>query len=67
MERLGHSQLDTAQRYLHTLPDADEQALEAFERIRSRRGPDGRRIRLAPSEDVPDSRKDAGDEGAAAK
>jgi len=36
MERLGHSQLTTAQRYLHTLPDADEQALAAFERIRSR-------------------------------
>ncbi len=37
MERMGHSQLATAQRYLHTLPDADEQALAAFERIRSRR------------------------------
>ena len=39
MERMGHSQLMTAQRYLHTLPDADEQALAAFERIRSRRLP----------------------------
>jgi integrase len=39
MERMGHSQLATAQRYLHTLPDADEQALAAFERIRSRRAP----------------------------
>lgn len=36
MERLGHAQLTTAQRYLHTLPDTDEQALAAFERIRSR-------------------------------
>lgn len=39
MERMGHSQLTTAQRYLHTLPDADEKALAAFERIRSRRAP----------------------------
>ena len=39
MERMGHSQLLTAQRYLHTLPDADEQALAAFERIRSRHPP----------------------------
>ncbi len=30
MERLGHSQLITAQRYLHTLPDADEQVHAAF-------------------------------------
>lgn len=36
MERMGHSQLATAQRYLHTLPDADDQALAAFERVRSR-------------------------------
>lgn len=67
MERLGHSQLATAQRYLHTLPDADEQALAAFERIRSRRGPDAHRIREAASEDSPDSREDTGDEGAVAK
>jgi integrase len=39
MERMGHSQLLTAQRYLHTMPDADEQALAAFERIRSRHLP----------------------------
>ena len=66
MERMGHSQLTTAQRYLHTLPDADEQALAAFERIRSRPGPDAHRIRQAPSEDSPDSREDTGDEGAVA-
>ncbi len=36
MERLGHSQITTAQRYLHTLPGADEQSLAAFERIRGR-------------------------------
>ena len=34
MERLGHSQIQTTQRYLHTLPGADDKALEAFQRIR---------------------------------
>jgi len=35
-ERLGHASIMTTQRYLHTLPDADESAVEAFTRIRSR-------------------------------
>lgn len=35
-ERLGHASIMTTQRYLHTLPDADETAVEAFSRIRSR-------------------------------
>jgi integrase len=35
-ERLGHGSIMTTQRYLHTLPDADETAVEAFTRIRSR-------------------------------
>lgn len=39
MERMGHSQVTTTQRYLHTLPDADDQALAAFERVRHRRTP----------------------------
>jgi hypothetical protein len=34
MERLGHTQIQTTQRYQHTLPDTDDKALEAFERIR---------------------------------
>jgi integrase len=34
--RLGHSTLRTTERYLHTLPDADETALEAFSKIRYR-------------------------------
>jgi len=34
MERLGHTQIQTTQRYLHTLSGADQQALEAFQRIR---------------------------------
>jgi site-specific recombinase XerD len=35
-ERLGHASIMTTQRYLHTLPDADESAVEAFSRIRNR-------------------------------
>lgn len=34
MERLGHRQIMTTQQYLHTLPDADEKALAAFDRVR---------------------------------
>ena len=35
-ERLGHASIMTTQRYLHTLPDADDTALDAFARIRTR-------------------------------
>jgi integrase len=35
-ERLGHASIMTTQRYLHTLPDADETAVDAFSRIRNR-------------------------------
>lgn len=35
-ECLGHASIMTTQRYLHTLPDADESGVEAFSRIRSR-------------------------------
>jgi integrase len=44
MDRMGHTQLTTTQRYLHTLPDADDRALDAFQRTRSsrRRSPVGR-------------------------
>ena len=38
MDRLGHSQLSTTQRYLHTLPDKDDTALAALARIRSAPG-----------------------------
>ncbi len=34
MDRMGHSQITTTQRYLHTLPDADDQAIAAFDRTR---------------------------------
>jgi integrase len=33
-ERLGHSTIATTEKYLHTLPDADETALEALSKIR---------------------------------
>nr|MDT0664113.1 tyrosine-type recombinase/integrase [Micromonospora sp. DSM 115978] len=36
-ERLGHGSIATTQRYLHTLPTADETALSALDRIRGRR------------------------------
>ncbi len=36
MERLGHSQIQTTQKYLHTLPEADDRALAAFQSIRGR-------------------------------
>jgi integrase len=38
MEPMGHSQITTTQSYLHTLPDADDQAIEIFDgAARSRR------------------------------
>lgn len=37
-ERLGHGSLRATERYLHTLPDADESALHALAKIRNRRG-----------------------------
>jgi integrase len=36
MERLGHAQIQTTQKYLHTLPEADDKALDAFIRVRAR-------------------------------
>jgi integrase len=36
MEGMGHSQIMTTQKYLHTLPDADDKALAAFEAVRDR-------------------------------
>jgi len=35
-ERLGHGSISTTERYLHTLPDADDDALDAFSRVRTR-------------------------------
>jgi integrase len=35
-DRLGHGSISTTERYLHTLPDADDTAVDAFIRIRRR-------------------------------
>jgi integrase len=35
-ERLGHASILTTQKYLHTLPEADDTAVDAFEKIRNR-------------------------------
>lgn len=36
MERVGHSQIQTTQKYLHTLPDTDQRNLDALTRIQNR-------------------------------
>jgi site-specific recombinase XerD len=36
-ERLGHADIATTARYLHTLPEADETALDALSHIRNRK------------------------------
>jgi site-specific recombinase XerD len=36
MDRLGHTQISTTQRYLHTLPNTDDTALAALARVRGR-------------------------------
>jgi hypothetical protein len=33
MNRMGHTQIQTTQKYLHALPDADHRNLDAFRRI----------------------------------
>jgi integrase len=35
-DRLGHGSISTTEKYLHTLPDGDDDALDAFTRIRTR-------------------------------
>jgi integrase len=35
MERMGHSQIQTTQKYLHTLPDTDQRNLDALNRIQN--------------------------------
>jgi integrase len=40
-ERLGHRSIATTEKYLHTLPDADETALAALDRVRTRQGRTG--------------------------
>ena len=35
-QRLGHGSLRTTEKYVHTLPDADETALDALSKMRNR-------------------------------
>jgi len=37
MDRMGHAQITTTQKYLHALPDADAKNLDALNSIRGRR------------------------------
>ena len=34
MDRMGHAQIQTTQKYLHALPDADQKNLNALNRIK---------------------------------
>ena len=36
MERMGHAQIQTTQKYLHALPEADQKNLDALNRITGR-------------------------------
>jgi len=38
MDRMGHAQLTTTQKFLHALPDADAKNLDALDRTRSPHG-----------------------------
>jgi hypothetical protein len=42
MDRMGHAQITTTQKYLHVLPDADQRNLDELDRIRGS-GPRTRR------------------------
>ena len=39
MDRMGHAQITTTQKYLHALPDADAKNLTALDRIRDPAAP----------------------------
>ena len=39
MDRMGHAQIMTTEKYLHALPDADEKNLAAFDRTLNRGKP----------------------------
>ena len=38
MDRMGHHQIQTTQKYLHALPEADRKNLDALDRIATRKG-----------------------------
>jgi site-specific recombinase XerD len=37
MERMGHAQIQTTQKHLHALPEADQRNLDALDRMTHRR------------------------------
>jgi site-specific recombinase XerD len=39
MERMGHAQIQTTQKYLHALSEADRKNIDALARARSRQTP----------------------------
>lgn len=41
MDRMGHAQITTTQKYLHPMPDSDAKNLDALNRIRRRQPQDG--------------------------
>ena len=45
MDRMGHAQITTTQKYLHALPDADQKNLTALDRIRRTEPPRSQRTR----------------------
>jgi integrase len=51
-ERLGHGSIATTEKYLHTLPEADETALDALSRIRGRATEDPVQSRLRDTGNV---------------
>ena len=54
MDRMGHAQITTTQKYLHPMPDADTKNLTALDRIRNPEQPD----RGEPSRGGPDAGSD---------
>ncbi len=49
MDRMGHAQIQTTQKYLHTLPDADQKNLDALEPDQTLRGASRTRLSLSAS------------------
>jgi hypothetical protein len=59
MDRMGHAQITTTQKYLHTLPDADAENLHALNRTRGQHGGAGNG---KPSDIGPPTRTTASDD-----
>ena len=56
MDRMGHAQITTTQKYLHAMPDADAKNLDALNRIRRRDAPEA--DPRDPAEQDPDGHPD---------